>query len=126
MSLKQLVATMVVATLACWLAWVMVLYQVDPFADGAIGLTLFYLSLFLALLGSFFLISFGFRKAYAKYDLDYKIVGTSFRQSFFLALMAILILFLQSHNFLTWWNAVLIVLVLTLIEGFSLSLRKKL
>ena len=125
MSLNQLIATMVIATLVCWLAWITVLYQVDPFIDGISGILLFYISLFLSLFGSFFLVSFGFRKTYAKYDLDYKIVGTSFRQSFFLSLMVILVLFLQSQGLLTWWNAILIVMVLTLIEGFLLSLRKR-
>ena len=126
MTLKQLIYTMIVATIICWIAWAIVVIQIDPTDDGLIGIIMFYISLFLSLIGTFFLISFGFRKTFVKFSLDYKIVATSFRQSFSFALLVTLVLFLQSKELLTWWNIILIIVAISLVEGFSLSVKKPL
>ena len=125
MTLKQLIAIIVLATLACWGAWTAVLFQVDPLESGTSGIIVFYGCLFLALLGTFFLISFGWRKIFSRYALDYKIVATSFRQSFFFSLIVVAIMFLQSKGLLAWWNIILIILAATLTEAFLLSLKKR-
>jgi hypothetical protein len=125
MTLKQLVAIIILATLACWTAWTMVLFQVDPTDSGAPGILVFYGCLFLALLGSLFLISFGWRKIFGHYALDYKIVGTSFRQSFFFSLMIVGIMFLESRGLLAWWNTIVIILAATLVEAFFLSFKRR-
>ena len=124
MTLKQLIYVMLAATLICWLVWGMTISQMNPAEDGAVALSLFYFSLFFALLGTFFLGSFSWRKKFSKFALDYKIVAISFRQSFFFALMVIGILMLQSTNLLTWWSIILVVAALVILEGFFLSIRR--
>lgn len=124
MTLKQLILTITIATLVCWAAWVMILFQVNPLETNFLGFMIFYLSLFFALLGTFFLISFGFRKLINKFSLEYKIVGTSFRQSFFFALLVVAFLFLQGNDLLTWWNMILLIVGIAVLEFFFLSARR--
>jgi hypothetical protein len=126
MTLKQLIYTMATATLVCWLAWIVIVTQINPTADGAGGLLMFYAVLFFAILGSLFLISFKLRKILTKEKdvLEYRLVAVSFRQSIFLTILIIGILILQSQSFLNWWNLILIILALTIIEGFMLSVKR--
>lgn len=126
MTLRQLLITVFIATVICWLILTMVLVKIDPLAAGIFGFILFYLSLFFALIGTFFLVSFGFRKIFTNLVLEYKIVGTSLRQSIFFSLMIVGALFLESREFLTWWNLLLLILGLTILEFFFLSARKRL
>ncbi|MEK7168053.1 MAG: hypothetical protein AAB791_03580 [Patescibacteria group bacterium] len=116
---------MSIATGICWLVLVGVLFQMDPTDSGLIGLILFYASIFLSLLGTFFLSSFLWRKLFNKFALEFRLVGASFRQSFFFACLIVGVLFLQSQHFLTWWNLLLLVVAVTIIEFFCLSLRRQ-
>ncbi len=125
MTLKQLLIIMLLATAICWLSWLTVVWQIDPTETAILGPGLFYLSLFFSLIGTLFLISFTWRKMFCKYAMDYKIVSTSFRQSIFFSLIVVGILYLQSQNLLNWWSVSLVVIVITLIEGFFLSMRKQ-
>ncbi|MFA5029496.1 MAG: hypothetical protein WC518_01945 [Patescibacteria group bacterium] len=124
MTIKQLLYTIIFATLVCWLVWFFVLFQIDPTSSGLFGFFLFYASLFFGLAGAFFLLSFAWRKVFGKLNLEYKIVGTSFRQSIFLALLIVGLLFLQSKNFLSWWNVILLVVVVSILEYFFLTTKK--
>ncbi len=124
MTLRQLLIIMSIATGICWLAWIIVIFNMDPDLAGISGFVLFYGSLFFALLGSFFMLTFAIRKVLNKLDMEYKIVSISFRQSFFFAGLFILILFLQSKSLLKWWNLILVVLALSMIEFLFLSTKK--
>lgn len=124
MTLKQLILIVLAATAICWVSWVLVLNEVDPATSGLIGLLLFYVSLFFSLLGLFFLSVLVFRRLTNKTDLEYKIVSASFRQSFFFALIIIGALYLQSKHFLTWWNIIILVLGIGILEYFFLSYKK--
>jgi hypothetical protein len=123
MSLKQLILIVIGATIICWLSWLLVLMEVDPTTAGFLGLSLFYISLFFALLGLFFLIVMLARKYFNKTELEYQIVGASFRQAFFFSLIVIGALFLQSRHFLTWWNIIILVLAIGALEYFFLSYK---
>lgn len=124
MNIKQLLAIILIATIICWGIWIMALNRIDPFNAGAVDFIIFYASLFFAFLGTFFMASFGFRKVFSKLSLEYKIVGTSFRQSIFFAFLIVGMLFLQSQNFLTWWNVILLVLGVSILEFLFLSVRR--
>lgn len=123
MNIKQLIITIIITTLICWLVWFMVLFQFDP-KEGVMGILIFYTSLFFALAGTFFLFSFTWRKLLNKLALEYKIVGKSFRQSVFFSVLAILMLFLQSQSLLTWWNIILLVLGVSILEFLFISARR--
>jgi len=125
MSIKQLIIIVLAATIICWIIWWLVIFQIDPTNSGIFGFILFYLSLFFALLGTLFLITFSFRRAFNKMDMEYKIVGASFRQSFVFALVPVIVLFLQGHGLLTWWNIILLIIALGALEFFFLSYKRQ-
>jgi len=124
MSLKQLLVIISLATSICWLIWLTVLFQVDPNTAEWPNLLIFYASLFVALIGSFFLISFIWRRLFTKFVLEYRLVGVSFRQSLFISLLVVGVLFLAGHNLLTWWNTPLLVLAVGIVEFLFMSLRR--
>ena len=124
MTLKQLLTIVVTATILCWLIWIVVLLQIDPEANGFWGVFLFFTSLFFSLLGTFFISAFAWRKIFNKMALEYKIVGISIRQSLFLSLLIIMVLFLQSKSLLTWWNIILLIVGVSILEFLFLSTKR--
>ena len=125
MNLKQLIITVLLATTICWGIWCLIVFQIDPADAGYLGFFLFYVSIFFSLLGTFFLITFAVRKITNKLAMEYRIVSMSFRQSFFFALTGVSVLFLQSKGLLTWWNILLLVLSLGILEFFFLSFKRQ-
>lgn len=124
MNLKQLLIIASLVTAVCWLIWFIVLFQTDPLASDWPNFVLFYASLFLSLFGSFFLLSFLWRKLFNKFSLEYRLVGTSFRQSFFISILVVGVLLLASRDLLTWWNTILLIVAVGLVEFCFLSCRR--
>lgn len=124
MTLKQLLIIVGIATFVCGSSLAFVLFNVDPTTAGLLGLALFYSSVFFTLLGLFFIIMSAIRKLRNKTELEHIIVASSFRQSFFFSLIVIGGLFLQSKHFLTWWNMIILVLAIGIMEYFFLSFKR--
>jgi Ca2+/Na+ antiporter len=124
MSLKQLIITVLGAALIAWASWLFILFEVDPTASGNTGVIFFYLSLFIALWGTLFVVFSLIKKKFNKDDLEHNIVKVSFRQSIFFSLTVVGVLFLQSRNFLTWWNLILLILGVSLLEYLFLSFKR--
>lgn len=123
MSLKQLLITVFLATVISWFSWLFILFEVDPTASVS-GVVFFYLSLFLSIWGSLFILFSLLKKRFNKEETEHKIVGISFRQSIFFALTVVGVLFLQSKNFLTWWNLIILILGVSFLEYLFLSFKK--
>jgi hypothetical protein len=123
MSLKRYLIIMSLMTLVCWLAWVVVLFQIDPEQAGGIGLTLFYVSLLFALIGTFSLLGFFIRVWFSKEPVIYRHLGISTRQSIWFAILVVVSLLLKKADFLRWWSAGLLLIFLLLLEFFYLSRR---
>ncbi|MFA5107069.1 MAG: hypothetical protein WC497_01935 [Patescibacteria group bacterium] len=121
MSLKRFLIFMTIVTLICWLGWITVVFYIDPFSTGFIGLLLFYVSLFFALIGTFSLLGFFFRVWFLKTEMVFKHVGIAFRQALLFALLVIGAFVLQGMRIFTWWNAALFIISLSLIELFFLT-----
>ncbi len=103
----------------------MVLFTIDPSITDWIGLTLFYSSLFLSIVGTATIIGFLLRFVVLKQELAWRIVKEAFRQSFLFALLIVVSLILLSHNLFTWLNLLFLVIGLTILEFFMLSMEKK-
>ena len=122
MSLRTFLILMALASVIFWLAWLTVLFKIDPFATNFIGFLCFYLSLFFALMGSFSLLGFGFRYSYNRKDLPaFRFVGVSLRQAIWFSGLIVASLILQGQKLFTWWAGLLIVFCLAIIEAFFLS-----
>ncbi len=120
---KYLIAMSLVAAI-CWLSWVIVLYQIDPFSAGILGFVLFYLTLFFALTSTLAIIGLIFRRWLIKNQLAIQQVAKALRQGVLFAILIIVSLILSSFDLLTWWNMVLLIAILAVLEFFFLSNEK--
>jgi len=113
------------ATLVCWSAVGAVLYAIDPFASGAFGITLFYASLFLALMGTLALAGIIMRKVLFHEEPHFVRVAVAFRQSILFALLIMTVLWLAHLHVLRWWLVVLLIVFFTVVEYLLLSLHQR-
>lgn len=125
MSLNQYLSLMLFGSSLGWLGWFLTMWLVDPFEASTLEKSFFYISLFLALVGSFSVIGLLVRRYIVKRDeLIFRHVKNAFRQSVFIAVIIIFTLILQSLNLLTWWNAPILVVLVVLIELSLFSKRR--
>ncbi|PLX21600.1 hypothetical protein C0584_02195 [Candidatus Parcubacteria bacterium] len=107
-----------------WGALILVIYSVNPESTNWIGISLFYGSLFLAILGSSSLLGFIIRFIALKQRLVFRLVGDAFRQSFFFSFFIVAILFFLSKDLFTWLNLAFLISALSILEFFLISVRK--
>lgn len=124
MTLRKYLIILTTCTFLCWATWFAVLYYTNPNGTGWGGFVFFYLSLFVSLVGTFSLVGFAFRTMMNKEEILYKKIDISSRQSIILSLLVIVTLILQSQRFLTWWNFIILIALVSLIETFFVSYRK--
>ena len=124
MTLKKYLNLMSVLTVCCWLAWILVIFIINPKQTGLIGFVLFYFSLFLAIFGTGSIVGFIIRMK-LKNKPVFKQVEISFRQAIWIALLVILIFIFQGLNILRWWNTLFLVLFLVFLELFFLTSGKQ-
>ncbi|MEY4745372.1 MAG: hypothetical protein RL272_1317 [Candidatus Parcubacteria bacterium] len=126
MTLRQYLLLMAVGTALAWTAVGLVVGTVDPTDTQPMVFGVFYASLFLALTGTLSVIGFLLRAALLKRQFVVsRHVAVSFRQAVLLALLIVVSLLLQSKSLLTWWNALLIVAAITVLEFFFISAKIK-
>lgn len=117
MTLKTYILGMTASVILCSISWILIVIYIDPSKTNLIGLSLFYLSLFFCLTGLFALIGFYARKKiFMKNEAEFSKIEITFRQGFFLSLIFVGILFLQSFRMLYWWNALIFVVVIIFLE----------
>ena len=125
MTLRSYLWGMRVSTVFALVGWGFVLNHIDPEKTGPIGQLLFYASTFLALSGIFILfLTWLRRKAIRDEEEVLAGMGMSFRQGALLSLLSVSLLFLQSMRMLTWWDGLLVVAGIFLIELYFLSHKK--
>jgi len=121
MTLKSYLTLMIITTIICWGAWTYVLFTIDPSITNWIGFTLFYVSLFLAMIGTSAIAGFIIRFIAMKKEIAFRLVKEAFRQSFLFAILITASLMLASENLFSWLNLFLLVVGLTVLEFFLLS-----
>ena len=124
MTLRQYLLIMSLGTILSWGAVGLIMRTFYPTDIQSTVLIIFYISLFLALVGTFSLAGFILRIFLLKQQLLVsRHVAISFRQGILLALLLIVALILQSKSMLSWWSALLAVLALTILEFFFISTK---
>jgi hypothetical protein len=124
MTLRKYLIFLTACTALCWLTFGLAVNYTNPNTAGWLGFSFFYLSLFVSIVGTFSLVGFVFRMVFNKDEKIYKKIDISSRQSIILGLLFIIALVLQSQRFLTWWNFVILLVIVSLIEIFLISYRK--
>jgi hypothetical protein len=125
MSLRVYLTIMGFGTIVAAATFFLVLFRVDPSSAGTLGFVLFYLSLFLAVAGAVSIVGFVVRVFMHRDEMLSRLVGLSFRQAVLLAAIAVGALALHARGLLSWWNSLILVAAITIVEFFFISLEKK-
>lgn len=104
-----------------WSSWFVVIYKLSPFSQPQLSLTLFYASLFIALAGTFTLLLYFLRVWANKKEIYNVHFNTSMRQGLLLSAMMIIGLGFQRLRVLTWWDGLLLLAIVLLIEFYFMS-----
>ena len=124
MTLKTYLTVMLLGTAICWAAWAIVISSIDPETTNLVGLLLFYASLFLSVVGTSAILGFLVRFILLRQELVFRQVVRAFRQSFLFAAIVIASLILQSIQLFTWYNALFLIIGLTVLEFFLISYKR--
>lgn len=124
MTLRQYLLWMLLSTGLCWAGWAAVVVTVDPSETGRFGFALFYATLALSLLGTFAMAGLLGRALFRRREAAVRHVVSSFRQGLLLSGFVTGSLALQSRGLLSWWNLLLFVATLTVLEFFLISTKK--
>ncbi len=120
MTFRQYIGVMIGATLFAWGGFALVLFQINPEEAGAFGLVLFFLTLFLGLVGLFATASMSYRVLALQRTIIFREARIAFRQAILLAFCAVLSLFLASQDLFAWWAVLLVFGTVFGIEGMAL------
>lgn len=121
MTLKKYLNLMLVATLICWGVFVFVLKNINPNITNWLGFGMFYASLFLAVSGTASILGFLVRFWLLRQKLAFYTVKVAFRQAFLFGLLIVTTLILLSKDLFTWFNLILLILILSVLEFFLIS-----
>jgi len=124
MTVKQFLILMAVCTVFCAGAWLLVLFYLNPETTGILGFSLFYLSLFFTIVGLLSLLGFFARYLFTRNFPQFEQAHMAFRQALLFGIVVVLSFFLQAQELLSWLNALLLVLLLSIFEFLIVSLRK--
>lgn len=103
-------------TLLAFSAWVGIVFAIDPEHSGVAGAGLFFVSLFVTLLGFMTLfVTWVYRKGLGEVGATHHL-GGAFRQAFLLASYAVGVVFFQYERILTWWDSLLFLAAILMIE----------
>jgi len=129
MTLKLYTWGMKISTILSFIALGLVIYYIDPEQSALASQGLFYLSIFLAVTGLVTLFFTSLRKKGAGSKLSQQeaslYIVTNFRQGALVALLVVILLVFQSVRILTWWDGLLVVAGIFIIELYFLSNVKK-
>ena len=124
MTLRKYLAVMSVLTVFCWGIFYFVASLVDPTATNWLGFLLFYLALFISLIGTASLAGFIIRFALLRKELAFNLVKVAFRQSFLFSLFIIIVLILKTQQLFNWLNLFLLIIIFAILELFFISYKK--
>jgi hypothetical protein len=89
-----------------------------------VGFSMFYATLFVALVGTAAIVGFLVRFVGLKRELAFKSVKEAFRQSFLFALLVVVSLHLLAKDLFTWLNLFYLIGGLSILEFFLLGYEK--
>ncbi len=121
MTLRTYVWGILIITLFSFVALLGVIINIDPDKSGLAGKAVFFAVLLFFLSGFFNLFLLWLRKKMLGKESTAVNIGLSFRQGFLLAVLALGVLILQGMRLLVWWDGLLLVVGIFLVELYFLS-----
>ena len=125
MDFKFFLAGIALATIICLASFLIIFYSFDPFEAGAAIIFLFFLSLFLSLVGFFGLLGVALRMVFGRARDGRKFSGsflkTALRQGALLSFLLTGALWLESLEWLNWITGAILLMLVISFEAFSLK-----
>ena len=118
---RNYILAVLTASLMCWISFVLVLYQMSPFSQPFLALGLFYASLFVALSGTFSMVFYGLRRWANKNEIHNRHLNASIRQGILVSVMLVVGLGFQRLKILTWWDGLLLLGIVLMIEFWFMN-----
>jgi len=97
----------------------------DPFQAGFLAFLIFYVCTFLALSGSIFSVSELVLAKIFKRSTTVFLIQSDIRHAIQFTVLVVTWAILKSNGLLRWWNLLLLILILTVIEFLSISLERE-
>lgn len=123
MTYSSYLAVIFFSSVVSWLSFYMVIERLDPFVNPVTAFVSISVTMFLALTGTFTILGFYLRLFWLKNSLYFYNINVSFRQGVLLAFAVCIMLGFQAFRILNWWDGMIIVLVVAIIEFSFLSKR---
>jgi len=125
MNFRAYLWTMTLITFIAWGGWVYVLFMIDPSEAGWLGLALFYITLFAALIGTFAVSGALYRVLILRRkEVVSREVRITFRHAVMVSLIGIVSLALSAKDLLQTWMLVGMIVVAGVIEYISLLMQE--
>ena len=121
MTFRWFLLVMALTTIGAWTGWVFLLHTIDPIHAGPIGFVLFYVTLFVSVLGTTVLLGTIIRFWIRPKELPYRQTAKAFRQGILLSGLFLSVLFLISFELLHWWSGLLVIILFSLLELLLMS-----
>jgi len=104
-----------------WLALAIVIFRLDPFTSTALAVPFFCAALFLGMVGTLTLVGFYGRVWFRRGEIYLQHISIALRQAVLISVATEVALAFQILRRLTWWDGVLIVAAITLVEIYFSS-----
>lgn len=121
MTVRVFIAGSLLTAIGSWAIWLLIINYLDPVRAGAIGFSLFFLTLFLAVASTASFIGYVVRRFIARDVLAAYAVRAALRQGVLLGLFSDLLLGLQLINLYTWWLTVIAIILFVTTEFIFLG-----
>jgi Na+/melibiose symporter-like transporter len=95
-----------------WASWGVVIHKLSPYVSPAPALVFFYTSFFIAHTATFALLGFYLRVWLNKNEVYYQHINIALRHGVLLSVIMCTGLFFQRLRVLTWWDGLLLVLIM--------------
>ena len=99
-----------------WFTLLIIIFRLDPYTSTALAVPFFLTALFLALVGTLTLVGFYFRVWFRKGEIYLQHISISLREAILLTIAVEIALVFQILRILTWWDAILIAVAVSLVE----------
>lgn len=120
MTIRSYVWGIRIMTILAIAALTYVLVSIDPDSWGYVGKIIFFTAVFFSAAGIFNLLLIRVRRSFISGD-EVGHLGISFRQGILMAILLTALLILQSFRILVWWDGLLVLAGVFLVELYFLS-----
>lgn len=124
MTLRQYLLALSFGTASAIAAAAIVIFSIDPVTAGNVAFATLYVTLGAACVGLVTIVGTLWRVRKNTTEGVGDAVARSLRQGVFLAVLALVALYLSAHGYLTIWTTLLLVAFVTLVEFFFLAAKK--